>query len=411
MRSAFVALAVAGGLVGGAARAADPVKAEVIHWWTSGGESAAVRVFADAFDKAGGQWIDSAVAGGEAARSAGVNRVIGGNPPAMMQFNTGKQLDELVNGNLLVDLDAEADAGHWNDVLPKPILDASVRNGHFYALPVNIHGQNWLFYNTKVLADAGLAVPETWSEMIAVGKALQAKGLIALAHGGQSWQDHLLFDAVLAGEGGSALYRGVYGQDAAAAIADPKFRRVAETYAQLRGLMDPGMPGRNWNDATSLVITGKAGMQVMGDWAKGEFEAAGGRPGQQFGCVTLGAEGGYVMGGDVFVFPRLNGGGATPAQIKLADILFSKPAQLAFNEKKGSIPARTDVDTAGMDVCAQKAEAAVKDPSKQLPSTSYLITHDEEGSLNDVITEFLNASSETVDDFVAKFAAAVKTSN
>ena len=189
----------------------------------------------------------------------------------MMQFNTGKQLDELVNGNLLVDLDAEADAGHWNDVLPKPILDASVRNGHFYALPVNIHGQNWLFYNTKVLADAGLAVPETWSETIAVGKALQAKGLIALAHGGQSWQDHLLFDAVLAGEGGSALYRGVYGQDAAAAIADPKFRRVAETYAQLRGLRDPGMPGRNWNDATSLVITGTAGMQVMGDWAKGEF--------------------------------------------------------------------------------------------------------------------------------------------
>ncbi len=147
MRASLFALAVAGVIASGPVLAADPMKAEVIHWWTSGGESAAVKVFADAFDKAGGQWIDSAVAGGEAARAAGVNRIIGGNPPTMMQFNTGKQLDELVNNHLLANLDAEASAGHWKAVLPKPILDASVRDGHFYALPVNIHGHNWLFYN------------------------------------------------------------------------------------------------------------------------------------------------------------------------------------------------------------------------------------------------------------------------
>jgi glucose/mannose transport system substrate-binding protein len=29
--------------------------------------------------------------------------------------------------------------------------------------------------------------------------------------------------------------------------------------------MDSGMPGGNWNDATAMVITGKAGFQVMGD--------------------------------------------------------------------------------------------------------------------------------------------------
>ena len=90
--------------------------------------------------------------------------------------------------------------------------------------------------------------------------------------------------------------------------------------------------------------------------------------------------------------------------------MFSKPVQLSFNEKKGSIPARTDIDVSSMDVCAQKAEAAIKDPAKQLPSTSYLISPDENGSLNDVITQFLNTPSEQVDDFIAKFADAVKTS-
>jgi len=66
-------LSVGAMLFWGPARADAPLKAEVIHWWTSGGEAAAVKVFADAYDKSGGQWIDSAIAGGggEAARTAG----------------------------------------------------------------------------------------------------------------------------------------------------------------------------------------------------------------------------------------------------------------------------------------------------------------------------------------------------
>ena len=405
---AFTAAFGAASLASAPVRAAEPMKAEVIHWWTSGGEAASVKVFADAFNKAGGQWIDSAVAGGEAARAAGVNRIVGGNPPTMMQFNTGKQLDELVNNGFLVNLDAQAKAQDWKAVLPKAIDEASIRNGHYYALPVNIHGQNWLFYNTKLLADAGATEPKSWPDVIAAGKKLQAAGKIALAHGGQSWQDHLLFDAVLAGEGGSALYMGVYGPGAQAAIHDPRFKHVAEMFKQLRDLMDPGMPGRNWNDATSMVITGKAGMQVMGDWAKGEFASAGQVAGRDFGCVVPGA-GGYVLGGDVFVFPKLPGAtGETPAQAKLVDIVFSKDIQLAFSQKKGSIPVRTDVDTSSLDVCAQKGAAAVKDVARQLPSTSYLISPDENGALNDVVTQFLNTPSETADDFVGKFAGAVK---
>ena len=399
-----------GAILANAPAHAEPLKAEVIHWWTSGGEAAAVKVFADAYNQAGGQWVDSAIAGGEAARTAGINRIVGGNPPTMMQFNTGKQLDELVKNGLLADLDAQAAAGKWKDVLPKAIVDASVRDGHFYALPVNIHGQNWLWYNTKVMTDAGVSEPKTWSDVIAAGAKLKAKGYIALAHGGQSWQDHILFDSVLAGEGGADLYMKVYSKDAQSAIADPKFKHVAEVFAQLRDLMDPGMPGRNWNDATALVITGKAGMQVMGDWAKGEFIAAGQSPGKEYGCVVPGA-GGYVMGGDVFVFPKLKDANGAAAQAKLATLMFDPAVQIAFNMKKGSVPVRTDADGSAMDQCAQKGMAALKDPARQLPSTSYLISPDENGALNDVITQYLNTPSESVGDFITKFSAAVKAAS
>src|SRR5882672_11156832 len=84
------------------------LKAEVIHWWTSGGESAAVKVFADQFQAAGGTWVDTAIAGGANARTAAINRTVGGSPPTAMQFNTGKQFDDLVENDLLANEDAQA---------------------------------------------------------------------------------------------------------------------------------------------------------------------------------------------------------------------------------------------------------------------------------------------------------------
>jgi len=158
-----------------------------------------------------------------------------------------------------------------------------------------------------------------------------------------------------------------------------------------------------------MVITGKAGIQMMGDWAKGEFLAAGQSPGKEYGCAVVGAEGGYIMGGDVFVFPKQKDGSAAGAQAKLESLILSPEVQIAFNSKKGSIPVRLDVDVSSMDLCAQKGAAAVKDPKKQIPSQTYLISPDENGALNDVITQYLNSPGESADEFIAKFADAVKS--
>ena len=108
----------------GLANAAD-MKAEVLHWWTSGGESAAIKEIADRFKAAGGEWTDTAIAIGEQARAAGINRIVGGNPPTVMQFNTGKQFDELVGNGFLTPLTKVAEANKWRDVLPKAIVERS----------------------------------------------------------------------------------------------------------------------------------------------------------------------------------------------------------------------------------------------------------------------------------------------
>lgn len=408
--SAYRPMAFAALLLGSTASlaGAQEMQAEVLHWWTSGGESAAVKVFADQFTAAGGTWVDTAIAGGQNARTAGINRIVGGNPPTAMQFNTGKQFDELVSNELLGDLEEVAAAGKWREVLPPAITEAATRDGKFFAVPVNIHGINWLWYNKQVLADAGIAEPKTWPEVLAAAQKLEEKGLVGLAQGGQPWQERTLFNSLLVGHGGTELFYQIYRDNNQDAVKSEKFKEVAELFKQLQTTVDAGSPGRNWNDATAMVITGKAGMQVMGDWAKGEFNAAGLTAGNEYGCAVVG-EGGYLMGGDVFVFPATDDPAAREAQVKLATVLLDPATQIAFNMKKGSVPARLDVDVSSMDSCAQLGAAALKDPARQVPTTDLLISPDLSGALDDVITQYWNSPTMPVDEFVSKFTGAMQT--
>lgn len=383
-------------------------KTEVIHWWTSAGESAAVKVFADAFTKAGGTWVDTAIAGGANARTAGINRIVGGNPPTAMQFNTGKQFDDLVANGMLSDLEKLATATNLRKVVPPAIVGAVVRDGKVFAIPVNVHGQNWFFYNIEVLKKAGVEPPNSFDDVLAAADKLKAAGIIPLALGGQKWQERSLFNAVLLDKGGKQLFLDVYTKRDPKLTQTAGFKAAAETYGKLRAMVDAGSPGRNWNDATNLVITGKAAVQVMGDWAKGEFAAAGQVAGKDFGCNISSRDGNYVIGGDVFVFPKVKDAAAQQQQELLAKTMFEPATQIAFNIKKGSVPSRTDItDVSGMDLCAQKAVKLVADTSKQVGAVELLAPPDFNGALEDVMSEYWNKADITPAAFAEKFAKAM----
>ena len=408
-----VCLATALIAVNPALAGAQEMNAEVIHWWTSGGESAAVKVFADQFEEAGGTWVDNAVAGGQNARTAGINRIVGGDPPTAMQFNTGLQFDEIVGNGFLRDLEDVAAAGNWREVLPDAIIRATTREGKFYAVPVNIHGQSWLWYNKEVLEQAGVEPPSDYQDMLEIGPKLKDAGVVPMAFAGAPNWERFLFNSVLLAQGGSELYLDVLGNKDIDAVNSDKFREVAETFGELRALVDEGSPGRKWNDATNMVITGQAAMQVMGDWAKGEFIAAGLTAGEEYGCTILGGDeqGGYIMGGDVFVFPQVDDPAQQAAQEKLAELMMAPETQIEFNKKKGSVPVRLDVDVSTMDVCAQKGMAALRDPERQIPSDNFLTTPDMYGALQDVITEYWNTPSMEVETFVENYASAMEAAS
>ena len=384
-------------------------RAEVLHWWTSGGESAAVKELANAYTQAGGTWVDSAIAGGEQARAAAVNRMVGGTPPTAAQFNTSKQFLDLIDSGLLNNVDEVAAKNNWDKILPAPILNSIKIKGHFYAVPVDIHMPAWFWYSKAAFAKAGIAAePKTPDEFFADLDKLKAAGIVPLAFGGQPWQEKITFYAWLAHVGGPDMYMKLYRDKDAAMVQGPQFKAFLASFKRLHNYVDAGSPNRNWNDATAMVISGKAGVQIMGDWAKGEFATAHQTAGKEFGCFPgFGPKSPYLVAGDVFVFPKTTDAAQVKSQQLLATVFTSPATQVAFSNKKGSIPIRTYVDVKGLDMCAQMGVAIMKDVSRQLPTPEMLITPDLEGSLQDVITKFWN-TNESVDDAAKSMAAALK---
>jgi len=374
------------------APAGPPLKAEVIHWWTSGGESAAVKTLADAYRAAGGEWQDTAIALGEQARSVAINRIIGGKAPTAAQFNTTKQFYDIVDQGLLNNVDDVAIRDGWDKFLPEVVLNVIRVKGHYYAAPVNIHMPGWAWTSKAAFKKAGIKDdPKNMDELFAALDKLKAAGLVPLAHGGQGWQDNTVFTFVLSNVGGRDLYLKVFKDRDPAAIKSDAFKNVLLTFKRLHNYVDKGSPGRNWNDATAMIITGRAGVQIMGDWAKGEFNLAKQEAGKDYGCIAgFGPKSLYVIQGDVMVFPRSSDPKVVAAQKLLASVITNPQTQVAFNMKKGSVPIRTDVDASKMDICAQAGLAILKDKSRQIGNGESYITPDQNGALQDVISNYWN---------------------
>jgi len=367
-------------------------QADVVHWWTSPGETAAMHALADAYRAAGGQWRDLAVVASEQARAVVLERIKGGNPPTAAQFNASQPFRQLARQGRLNALDDIAAQGRWAETLPAMLLDAVRVDGHLYAAPLSIHMPAWLWSSKAALAKAGVKQePRSMDELFATLDKLQAAGLIPLAHGGQPWQDMNLFSAVLANQGGRELYLAVFRDRDAAALQGEALRQVLTSYKKLRRYVDAASPGRSWNDTTALLISGRAGLQFMGDWVKGEFTAAGQLPGRDFGCtLALSPRSPYIVDGDVLVFPKDKDGSALPAQRLLARVATAPATQLAFSARKGSVPVRTDLDTRTLDACAQLGAAALRDASRLVGNTEMLLAPEQLTALERAISDYWN---------------------
>ena len=359
---AFVRKLALGGavaaLMGTTSVASAAEQVEVLHWWTSGGEAAALNVLKEDLAKKGVEWLDMPVAGGggEAAMTALRARVTAGNPPTAVQM-LGFDIKDWAKEGALGNLDEVATAEGWDAVIPGALQEFSKYDGHWVAAPVNVHSTNWVWINKAALDATGLGVPTNWDELVAVLDKMKENGITPLAHGGQAWQDATIFDAVVLSMGNDFYKRSMIDLDPAA-LNSPEMVEVFNRMTKLRSYVDDNFSGRDWNLASAMVINNEAGMQMMGDWAKGEFLKAGKVPGTDFVCIRFpGTQGSVTFNSDQFAMFNVTDPEAKAAQAKMASSVEDPVFQSAFNVVKGSVPARTDVPATAFDDCGKKGIA------------------------------------------------------
>jgi len=396
-------------LTAGAAGATD---LEVTHWWTSGGEAAAVAELAKAFDATGNKWVDGAIAGsGSTARPIMISRITGGDPMGGTQFNHGRQAEELVEAGLMRDLTDLAAAEGWADVVAAPaLLESCTLDGRIYCVPVNIHSWQWLWLSNRAFEEAGLPVPANWEEFVAAAPKLREAGIVPLAVGSEPWQQNGVFNVLMVALGGEDLTLKVYDEKDAEVAAGPEMARIFQALAQARE-MSQGGNVKSWNEATNLVITDKAGGQIMGDWAQGEFQVAGEVAGVDYTCLPgLGDNAIISADGDAFYFPLLEDEEKAKAQETLASTMFNAEVQVAFNLKKGSLPIRKDVDLDAANDCMKKGLAILAE-GNIIKSTDTMITPDTNTQTNELFTEFFADPSMTPEVAQARFAEIIASAD
>jgi glucose/mannose transport system substrate-binding protein len=415
LRAKLMAGVITAGALGlsSVASAADNKEVQMLHWWTSGGEAAALNVIKQQLAKEGYTWKDVPVAGGGggAAMTTLKAMVAAGNPPTASQILGYYAMDYAEDGKL-ADITPLAQKGDWAKVVPTALQKFTTSDGKWGAVPVNIHSVNWIWVNKAVMEKIGGTEPKNFDELIALLDRAKAAGVIPLALGGQPWQEATMFDSVVASTGGTDFYKKAFVDLDERALKSDTMKKSFDNLAKLRDYIDPNYAGRDWNLATAMVIKGDALLQVMGDWAKGEFKAAGKEAGKDYLCYRFpGTDGSVFYNTDMFAFFQVSAD-RKAAQLALAEATMNPEVQVEFNVLKGSVPARMDVPDTAFDICGKKGIADVKAANAKgtflgSMAQNYAQPPAIATAYYDVVTKFLHGEIKTSDVAVTELTKAI----
>ncbi len=411
LSSAALAVVMMAGF--GSAHAADVKEVQMLHWWTSGGEAAALNVLKGDLAKEGYAWKDVPVAGGggDAAMTALKAMVAAGTYPTASQM-LGYTVLDYAQAGVMGDLTETAKKEGWDKSVPAALQKFSVYDGKWVAAPVNVHSVNWLWINKAVMDKIGGTQPKTFDDLIALLDKAKAAGVIPLALGGQNWQEATMFDSIVLSTGGPEFYKKAFNDLDEASLKSDTMKKSFDNLAKIIQYVDPNFSGRDWNLATAMVIKGDALVQVMGDWAKGEFVAAKKTPDTDFLCYRFpGTDGSVIYNSDMFGMFNVPDD-RKAAQVALATATLSKSFQSAFNVVKGSVPARTDVPDTAFDACGKKGIADLKHANEGGTlfgslAQGYGAPPAIANAYKDVVSKFVHGQIKTSDEAVTQLVQAI----
>jgi glucose/mannose transport system substrate-binding protein len=377
----------------------------VYHTWSSGPEVGALNVLKKGLEAKGDTWTDFAIPHDTGSNVNLMGLVTGGNPPnVFMEANPGVYRD-LKGLGLSRDLTAWYTENGYLDQLPDSVKKSITVDGEIVKIPTAIHIDGMVYYNMEVAKAAGVD-PAAWKsldEMFADFEKIKAAGYIPMAIGGQQWQIGYLTHALAAAVGGPDFYTKIYGAEPDPSALDaPEMKTLLETIRKFQQAADEGSSNRDWNVTTNAVITGKALMQLHGDWMKGEWTAAGKVAGTDYGCLPVPGAKAVVVTVDAWGILGGQSAELDAAELDFASVVLDPAVQGEFAKVKGSTPVRLDAPAESLDACSKEVLSVLADPATQVPNPHNTADADWQNSIWDVVFGFWSDPSITVDDAIAK---------
>ena len=396
---------------------AEP-KTNMLHQWSEGSDAAAIAKLGDMFTAAGGKWEQTSIAGHTANTLAKLRAdVVAGNAPPAVQLK-GPEIAEWNATGMTANLDDLAKKEGWDKVVAPELLPVMKPTGDWVAAPMNIHRINWIWASTKAMEKAGItSLPKTWAEFNAdCDKAVAAK-LICLAHFSADWTDATTFEVVLYGMD-KDLFKKAFVDGDTEAMRSPGMVKALEQFrTMVSKYMDPAIAGRDYQSTTDMIAKNQAVFMIMGDWQIGIFTAAGLKEGADYQCAqapTDWGKPGFILNSDSVVFFKQKDPDYIEGQKLLAHLILSPEFQTVFNQAKGSIPARLDVDLSkGFNPCQQQSQ---KDLQASIAGGTLVrsmahnmtILQKYRGAIMEVITSYVNTPNMSAKDAANAMADAVE---
>jgi glucose/mannose transport system substrate-binding protein len=319
---------------------------------------------------------------------------------------------------MTANLDELAAKEGWDKVVAPELLPVMKPAGHWVAAPMNIHRINWVWGSKKLMDKAGIAaLPKTWAEFNADCDKVIALGKICIAHSTADWTDSTVFEVVLYGQD-LELYKKAFVEGDPEALRSPgMIKALDQMRLMVSKYMDPGMVGRDWDTMSHLVGKGDAAFHIMGDWTIGLLTAGGFKEGTDYVCgqaPTDWGKPGFILNADSVVFFKQKDPDYIEGQKLLASTILSPEFQTIFNQSKGSIPARMDVDISkGFNPCQQTSQTDLKASVAagtlvRSMAPNMTIKQKFRGAIMDAITEFVNTPDMSSADAAKAMADAVQ---
>nr|WP_277555772.1 ABC transporter substrate-binding protein [Halobaculum sp. YSMS11] len=379
------------GCTGGGGGGGGDAPVEVLHGWTGGDGQRAAEALEEAFNEAhsdveldmnpigggGNQNLDAVVA----------NRLQNDNPPSSFANWPGPNLARYEG--VLGDISDLWEETGFTDSHIDEAVELHQYNGAFRAVPLGSHRLNCLFYNTAVVEEAGVdpsSLTSAQDLLDALETVASETDKIPMTHGGSgTWTKTQLFGVMLLSTAGYDGYMNFVNGDPAREDVQGAFEALATVF---ENYINEDSASIGLTESNQNIINGNAAFIHQGNWAAGAYRNAEDfNYNEDWGFKTFpGTEGMYTLHFDSFLYPSNN---PSPENTRTwLEFVGGEDAQVAFNQFKGSIPTRTDVDMSEFGPYLQETAMDFEEADQRPPNIQHGlgISAETRSTLNDVIS-------------------------